>query len=97
MATPAADSLQIRVSDTGQGIPPEHLPNLFQPFYRVDPSRSQSRGNVGLGLTLTYELTQLLGGQIEVASQPQMGTTFTLTLPNHQPDSPKISPDSIEN
>jgi len=97
VATPAADSLQIRVSDTGQGIPPGHLPHLFQPFYRVDPSRSQSRGNVGLGLTLTYELAQLLGGQIEVTSQPPMGTTFTLTLPNHQPYSPKTSPDSIEN
>ena len=88
VATPSADSLQIRVSDTGQGIPPEHLPHLFQPFYRVDPSRSQSRGNVGLGLTLTYELAQLLGGQIEVTSQPQVGTTFTLVLPNRRVYSP---------
>jgi signal transduction histidine kinase len=96
-ATPAADSLQICVSDTGQGIPPEHLPYLFQLFYRVDLSRSQSRGNVGLGLTLTYELAQLLGGQIEVTSQPQTGTTFTLTLPSRQPYSPKISQDSVEN
>jgi len=88
VATPAADSLQIRVSDTGRGIPPEHLPNLFQPFYRVDPSRSQSRGNVGLGLTLSYELAQLLGGQIEVTSQPQVGTTFTLILPNRRVYSP---------
>jgi heavy metal sensor kinase len=88
VATPSADSLQIRVSDTGQGIPPEHLSYLFQPFYRVDPSRSQSRGNVGLGLTLTYELAQLLGGQIEVTSQPQVGTTFTLVLPNRRVYSP---------
>jgi heavy metal sensor kinase len=97
VATPSADSLQIRVSDTGQGIPPEHLSYLFQPFYRVDPSRSQSRGNVGLGLTLTNELAQLLGGQIEVTSQPQTGTTFTLTLPSRRPYSPKISQDSVEN
>lgn len=79
--TPAADSLKICVSDTGQGIPPEHLPHLFQPFYRVDSSRSQSGGHVGLGLTLTYELTQLIGGHIEVTSRPQLGTTFTLILP----------------
>jgi heavy metal sensor kinase len=82
--TPSADSLRICVSDTGQGIPPEHLPYLFQPFYQVDSSRSQSRGHVGLGLTLTYELAQLLGGHIEVTSQPQMGATFTLTLPGRQ-------------
>jgi len=84
VVTPSADSLRICVSDTGQGIPPEHLPYLFQPFYQVDTSRSQSREHVGLGLTLSYELAQLLGGHIEVTSQPQMGATFTLTLPSRQ-------------
>ena len=64
------------------------LPNLFQPFYRVDPARSQSGGHVGLGLALTYELAQLIGGDLEVSSQPQAGTTFTLILPI-QPTSPK--------
>jgi heavy metal sensor kinase len=96
VVTPSADSLRICVSDTGQGIPPEHLPYLFQPFYRVDSTRSQSRGHVGLGLTLTYELAQLLGGHIEVTSQPQIGATFTLTLPSRQLYSPETSQDSVE-
>jgi len=76
------DHICLKISDTGQGIPPEHLPHIFQPFYRVDPARSQEQGKVGLGLALTYELVHLLGGTLEVVSQPQHGSTFTLTLPN---------------
>lgn len=83
--TPAADHIQIFVHDTGPGISPDHLPYLFEPFYRVDASRRQSRGHVGLGLALTYELTQLLGGDIRVTSQPADGTTFTVTLPATPP------------
>jgi heavy metal sensor kinase len=79
--TTTADQLCLTVSDTGPGIPPDHLPYIFQPFYRVDPSRSQGRGSVGLGLALTHELTNLLGGHLEVSSKPPAGTTFTLTLP----------------
>ena len=79
--TTTADQLCLTISDTGRGIPPDHLPYIFQPFYRADPSRSHSQGGVGLGLALTYELTQLLGGNIEVTSEPQTGTIFTLTLP----------------
>lgn len=73
--------VSITISDTGRGIPPEQVPYIFQPFYRVDPSRSQEQGNVGLGLALAYELTRLLGGNIEVISGLQVGTTFQLTLP----------------
>jgi heavy metal sensor kinase len=80
----AKDHICLKISDSGQGIPPEHLPHIFQPFYRADPARSQDQGRVGLGLALTYELVHLLGGTIEVASQPQLGTTFTLTLPTEQ-------------
>jgi heavy metal sensor kinase len=79
--TTTDDHVCLTVSDTGQGIPPDHMPHIFQPFYRVDPSRSQSRGSVGLGLTLTYELTRVLGGDLEVNSKPLVGTTFTLSLP----------------
>jgi heavy metal sensor kinase len=79
--TAASDHVCLKISDTGQGIPPEHLPYIFQPFYRADASRSQNDGSVGLGLALTHELVQLLGGSIEVTSQPQIGTTFALTLP----------------
>jgi heavy metal sensor kinase len=79
--TSASDQVSITISNTGPGIPPEHLPHIFEPFYRVDKSRSHDQGNMGLGLALTYELTQLLGGDIKVSSQPNDDTTFTLTLP----------------
>jgi heavy metal sensor kinase len=79
--TANADTACLKISDTGQGILPEHLPYIFHPFYRVDPARRQDEGRVGLGLALTYELVHLLGGTIEVASQPGVGTTFSLTLP----------------
>lgn len=75
------DSVCFKICDSGHGIPSEHLPYIFHPFYRVDPARSQDQGRVGLGLALTYELAHLLGGTIEVSSQPQVGTTFILTLP----------------
>ncbi len=75
------DHICLTITDTGPGISSEHLPFIFEPFYRVDKSRSHSRGNMGLGLALTYELAQLLGGTIKVASQPNVNTTFTLTLP----------------
>lgn len=73
--------VQITVSDTGPGISADHLPHIFQPFYRVDPARSRSQGGAGLGLALTRELVQLLNGNIQVASTPNQGTTFTLSLP----------------
>ncbi len=79
--TATSDHICFKISDTGRGIPPEHLPYIFQPFYRADASRSQNDGSVGLGLALTRELVHLLGGSIEVTSQPQVGTTFALTLP----------------
>lgn len=79
--TTGSDGILLTVSDSGRGITPEHLPHIFQPFYRVDQSRSQGRGSVGLGLALTFELTKLLGGGIEVISEAQTGTTFRLTLP----------------
>ncbi len=79
--TPGPQHIRIAVSDTGQGVPPEHLPHIFQPFYRADPARSRSRGGAGLGLALAYELTQLLQGTIEVSSRSDNGTEFLLILP----------------
>jgi len=84
-----AEAVQLTISDTGAGIPSEDLPYIFEPFYRGDKSRSRSGGGkVGLGLALSYELVQLLGGSLEVASQPQAGTTFTLSLPAKPKGSP---------
>ena len=91
--TAAAGGVQLTVRDTGSGIPAEDLPYIFEPFYRGDKSRSHGGGKVGLGLALSHELAQLLGGRLEVASQPQVGTTFTLNLPANIKVAP--SPQSI--
>jgi signal transduction histidine kinase len=69
------------VSDTGQGIPPEKLPFVFDRFYQADDSATRQAEGTGIGLTLTKELVHLLGGQISVKSRPGEGSTFIVTLP----------------
>lgn len=71
----------ISVSDTGVGIEPEHLPYVFERFYRADPSRVRSTGGTGIGLAIARDLMRAHGGQIEVQSTPGIGTTFTLRFP----------------
>jgi signal transduction histidine kinase len=73
--------VHISVQDTGTGIAPEHLPYLFERFYRTDPSRSRATGGTGLGLAIVKQMVQAHGGQITVASQKGKGTCFTFTLP----------------
>jgi signal transduction histidine kinase len=68
----------VEIADHGPGIPPEHLPHLFERFYKADPSRT-GRGS-GLGLAIAHENARLLGGAIEVWSEPGMGSRFTLRL-----------------
>ncbi|HWI61313.1 MAG TPA: ATP-binding protein [Symbiobacteriaceae bacterium] len=63
------------------GIAAEHLPHLFERFYRVDKSRSRATGGVGLGLTIAHQAVSQLGGGIVVESHPGSGTTFTIVLP----------------
>jgi two-component system sensor histidine kinase MtrB len=70
----------VEVSDRGPGIPPEHLSHLFERFYKADASRS-GRGT-GLGLAIAQENARLLGGEIEVWSEPGEGSRFTLRLPS---------------
>jgi two-component system, OmpR family, phosphate regulon sensor histidine kinase PhoR len=77
----AAEALLIRVSDTGIGIAPAHLPKLFERFYVVDKSRSRSVGGTGLGLSIVKHIVLLHGGTISVDSTPGKGSTFTITLP----------------
>jgi len=76
----AAD-LRIEVSDTGVGIPPEALPRVFDRFYRVDTSRSQSSGGTGLGLAIVQSIVALHHGRAEIASQLGQGTRVCLHLP----------------
>jgi signal transduction histidine kinase len=71
--------VRFAVADTGEGIPPESLPQIFEKFYRVPGSRS--RGGAGLGLAITREIITAHGGLIDVASRPGEGATFTFRLP----------------
>ncbi len=75
------DEVDISVADTGEGIPPEDLPMIFERFYRVDKSRTRSTGGSGLGLTITRRLVEAHGGGITAESRPGEGSTFTITLP----------------
>ena len=76
-------SIQLVVQDTGEGIPPEHLPYVFDRFYRADPARSRTLGGAGLGLAIARAIVEAHGGQISAASEgvPGHGSTFTIRLP----------------
>jgi two-component system sensor histidine kinase BaeS len=71
----------ITVGDTGAGIAPEHLPHIFDRFYRADVSRSRETGGSGLGLAITRHLVEAHGGTIEARSAEGVGTAFTIRLP----------------
>ncbi len=71
----------IEISDTGIGIPPEDLPNIFDRFYRVDKARTRQQGGSGLGLSIAKSIAKAHGGDIRVASTIGEGTTFTIEFP----------------
>jgi len=73
--------VEVTVSDTGEGIPAEDLPNIFERFYRVDKSRTRATGGSGLGLTIAKRLVEAHGGRIEVQSELGKGSRFAFTLP----------------
>lgn len=77
-ARPEGDGIKVEVTDTGIGIQPEHLPRIFDRFYRVDPARSA--GGAGLGLAIAWQIVQAHGGRLEVRSTPGAGSTFTVHL-----------------
>jgi signal transduction histidine kinase len=73
--------VEVHVEDTGHGISSEHLPYLFERFYRADPSRSRATGGAGLGLAIVKQLVEAHGGSIRAESTRGEGTTFSFTLP----------------
>ncbi len=73
--------VQIRIQDSGQGIPPEDVPHLFQKFYRVDNSATRSIGGTGLGLFICRKIVELYNGRIWVESEVDKGSTFFINLP----------------
>ena len=75
------EKLLIRVSDTGCGIPEEYQRSIFQPFFRVDKSRSREYGGAGLGLSLVWEIANLHGGSVRVEESSDRGTTIAVELP----------------
>jgi len=70
----------LEVSDTGIGIPPEHLPHMFDRFYRVDKARSRAGGGTGLGLAIVKGIAEQHGGKVSVVSELGKGSTFTALL-----------------
>jgi signal transduction histidine kinase len=77
----ANGSCEVSVEDTGPGIPAEHLPLVFERFYRVDPSRSRDDGGTGIGLAIARSIIEAHGGKIWAESADGKGSTFRFVLP----------------
>jgi len=82
---PEGEGVAVCVEDTGPGIGNEHLPRLFERFYRVDTARSRELGGTGLGLSIVKHLAESMGASVKVSSQPGRGSTFAVRLPKHPP------------
>jgi two-component system phosphate regulon sensor histidine kinase PhoR len=73
--------VEVAVADTGVGIAAEHLPRVFERFYRVDASRSRDDGGTGIGLAIARSIVEGHGGRLVARSDPGLGSTFTFDLP----------------
>lgn len=82
---PLGGGASVSVQDTGPGIGPEHLPRLFERFYRVDTARSRELGGTGLGLSIVKHLAESMGASVLVTSVPGEGSTFAVRLPGRSP------------
>ncbi len=83
-AVPQNNHIHISIQDSGEGINPDHIPHLFERFYRIDGSRNRSTGGKGLGLAIVKALVEAQNGRIWVESQLGQGTTFHFTIPQQQ-------------
>ncbi|CAN1527812.1 BaeS Signal transduction histidine kinase [Fimbriimonadaceae bacterium] len=79
------ETIEISVQDTGMGIPSEHLPRIFERFYRVDKARSRASGGTGLGLSIVKHIIEAHGGKLSVQSAQNEGSTFIVVLPIGHP------------
>jgi len=84
VAEERAGRCAVSIRDTGVGIEGRHLARVFERFYRVDPGRSRDMGGTGLGLAIVKHLVGGMGGEVQVESQPGVGSTFTVLLPLHR-------------
>ncbi|MBC8425038.1 HAMP domain-containing protein [bacterium] len=83
-AAPVDDHVLITVRDRGRGIESQHLPRLFERFYRVDKARSREQGGTGLGLAIVKHIARFHDGQVTAMSRPGGGSQFTIPLPHHK-------------
>lgn len=90
---PVNKSVRFEISDTGIGIPQEHIPRIFERFYRVDPARSREMGGTGLGLSIVKHIVHLHHGSIKVESTVNVGSKFIITIPRQQPK--HTAPDTL--
>jgi len=82
IALGCADGMaRLTITDTGQGIPPEHLPRIFDRFYRADQARSAKRRGAGLGLSICRMIAEAHDGEISVSSKPGEGTIVNVAIP----------------
>jgi signal transduction histidine kinase len=84
-------SIEISVADNGVGIAPEHLPRVFERFYRVDSARSRDEGGTGIGLAIARSVVEAHGGHIRADSSPGQGAVFTFDLPAVLPERRRLS------
>jgi two-component system, OmpR family, sensor histidine kinase ResE len=80
-ALPEGNRVRISVSDNGSGIPAEHLPHIFERFYKADPARTRTDAGTGLGLSVVKQLVELQGGSVEASSEETKGSVFSVILP----------------
>ena len=93
--TAPGDRVAIHVTDSGIGIPEEHLDRVFDVFYQVDGSSTREYGGAGLGLAIVKSFVEAHGGAVSVRSKPNAGSVFTLVLPVNPTPGPALTPSGL--